>query len=149
MVKFLKYVKALTAVLIAMVLSLGTVVAIDNTDAKGKNSETEIVNPEPGVELKKTDKEKVLNADSLKSAKKIGANTTKSADGQSKVKKSDNTAPSIFSYNFVFYLMYKFKIADIFNISKEKNQAIKLPDESSIIVNGKKLINTFLHRIRY
>ena len=149
MANFLNHVKSLIAALSVLILSLGSVAAIDNAgiDGRASNIKTiETVNPEPGNELGKTGKRETLKTDSLKNAGKIGENAKNSTENPSEVKKSENSSPSIFSYNFVFYLMYKFKIADIFNISKENNK-IMVPDESSLISNGKRLISTIVNRI--
>ena len=148
MVNFLKHIKSFVAVLVISTLSVGQLIAVDK-DAGEKVSDKTVVKSEPGNELNKTDKQKELNADSLQSADKIGQNSKKGVENQSKVKKSNNSSPSIFSYNFVFYLMYKFKIADILDISKEKNSAAILPNESTFLLSGKRLVNKLIYSITH
>ena len=145
MAKFLNHIQLFVAVIFVVILSVGNRTAIANTDIDGKASK-EAVGPEPGTKFEKAGKQQGLNADSLKSAEKIAQNAKQGSKGQSKVKKSNNASPSTFSYNFVFYLMYKFKLEDIFGISKEKN-SIVVPNESSIIANSKRLINSMINRI--
>ena len=146
MAKFLNQIKPFIAILSIVLFVTGNVVAVDGMGVEDTSSKLESVNPGPGTELGNTEQQVALDADSLKSADRTAGNGKKGTDGQTKVKKSENASPSIFSYNFVFYLMYKFKIADIFNISKEKN-TIAVPNESSLIANGKRLVNKMIHRI--
>lgn len=148
MAKFLNHIKALFAISLIVIISVGGALAVD-TGTDGKSEEVKKINPvtpAPESQTGKLSKKSLLKTDSLKSSEKVveGKKTT----SPPKVKKSDNASQSTISYNFLFYLMYKFKIADILSISKEKN-AINIPGNSSIISNGKRLADKVINRLLY
>ena len=147
MVKFLKHTKSVITVLIVVVISLGNATAVDNPGTAVNTVGKEIVNSKSNNALNEDSKKSVVKKDSTKSVNQTTAQAKKATKGNSEVKKSNNASPSIFSYNFVFYLMYKFKIADILNISKENNKVFVLPDESSVLVKGKTLLLKLIYRI--
>ncbi|MDN5216367.1 hypothetical protein QQ020_30140 [Fulvivirgaceae bacterium BMA12] len=148
MAKFLNHIKALFTISLIVIISVGGALAVD-TGTDGKNTEVKRVKPITPISENKNGKiseKSLFKTDSLKSSEKVveGKKTTT----PTKVKKPDNTSQSAISYNFLFYLMYKFKIADILNISKEKD-AINIPGNSSIISNGKRLADRIINRLLY
>ena len=126
--------------MIVVVIFLGNATAVDNPGTTIKTLGTETVNGKSVNNLTEDNNKSVVKKDSTKSANKNISQAKKATKGNSEVKKSNNASPSIFSYNFVFYLMYKFKIGDILDISNEKNKVFTLPGESSVLMRGKLLL---------
>lgn len=144
-----RHIKCILVILVVSLCSTANLFAVDPRDTDGdeiKKEKKEVVDIADKVEGEISEKIKVeTDSDSLKSAKKI-AKTHAKASNDTKVKKNDNSQSSLVSYNFVFYLMYKFKIADIFNISKEKN-TLPTPAESTLRTSGSQLIKKLVYRL--
>ncbi len=146
MAKVSKHIKFLIACLVVFLCSNGTLLAVDPKDTdgdEGKKEKKELV--EEGNELTNTEKTVKSDSDKVKSANKVLIKS-KENKAETKVKKTDNSKSSLVSYNFVFYLMYKFKIADIFDLSKEKN-SLSVPNQSDYKALGMQIIRKVLDKV--
>ncbi len=108
--------------------------------------ENEEIDNKSGDENKDDNKKDVVKSDStLLKGESINKSIVPSAEKKPKIEKKSESA---LSYNFMFYLMYKFKIDEIFNLSKRKSK-VSVPTESVIYERGKYLVNHMLNEIGY
>ena len=75
--------------------------------------------------------------------KMIDGKEKPTAEKPTKIENRNQTESSL-SYNFVFYLMYKFKFDEIFQISKSNQEVNRIPDKTMLYERGKRLFHKLI-----
>ena len=126
--------------ILAVTLILFCSTGFANTGIDPNNS---LIDPK----VEKTEKDKQvgpgdkIKIDSVKTPEKVIEKTTPTEKNTQQVKKQKS---STLSYNFVFYLMYKFKINEIFNLSR-KSDNVLIPDNNTILTKTQKWVMELIH----
>ena len=145
MAKLAKYFSLPVLLLIFALVSPEPVRAEVDPSIEGEKTEKAAKKPDEAVKKTEKDELKPDSVEQVSTNPEDGAKNTSEKTQQLKKKESSGT---MLSYNFVFYLMYKFKIEEIFNLSDKKNQS-ELIDSDALLLKSKQWIVDKIQRIEF